>query len=680
MREAKRSPSKKGLFMRLALTNMKAQRRIYVPYLLSCICCIAMFYMMCFLERNSGLSEMRGGEQLRMVLALGCIVIAIFSIVIVLYANSFLMKQRKKELGLYNILGMGKRHIGLIMATETLMSAAASIIGGIGLGILFSKLMELLLYELLQAPQAPMGFEVQPLAVGLTLLLFAGIFFIALVWNVSRVHVANPIELLRGSNVGEKEPKAKWAIAILGVLTLGAGYALAITIKDPSMAAVVFFLAVILVIIGTYCLFTSGSIAVLKALRKNKSYYYRTKHFTSVSGMLYRMKQNAVGLGNICVLSTMVLVMLSTTICLYSGLEDTIRETHPRDVQVEAFNLSDERFIKMLRDLDETVEQSGLTVSNRAVFRYESKHFTYEDGALKETDGSYTGGVTCYTYFIPQNDYDALFNTNLALAPGEVFIHAGEVDVAGDTLAVSGLEYKIKGRSDEFPRILDNNLTNSAQLFVIVPDADDIEAILHPAAIPEGEEDPYDGFYGYSMSYGIDVAEEAEQPALVDALRESVIKVFEEEGVEEYGHGYAQCAYDAKSGFLGLYGGLFFLGVFLSLMFMCAATLIMYYKQISEGYDDRGRFEIMQNVGMSRQEVRSSIRSQVLTVFFLPLVVAGIHTASAFPLIGTMFVIFQMTNTALFAACTVACFFAFALLYAGVYALTARTYYKIVAE
>lgn len=663
---------RRGLYGRLARTNFKNHRRLYVPYLLSCAGSAAMFYMIFFLATSSALKSMRGGDQLTSVLTFGCIVIGIFSAVIVLYANSFIMKSRKRELGLYNILGMEKKHIARLMATETVYTAFSSIALGIGAGILFSKLLLLLVCRMLSF-EVPFGFEVSKFGIAATLVLFGGIFFLALIWNVGRVHVAKPIELLSAANVGEREPKTRWLLTLVGLLTLGGGYFLAVTTKRPSEAALVFFLAVILVIIGTYCLFTAGSVALLKGLRANRRFYYRTRNFVSVSSMIYRMKQNAVGLANICILSTMVLVTLSTTICLYYGIEDALRNIYPRNVEIRAGSLDGENEAKIQSIAAEALASAGIGARNALYYR----NVTLWCVRSGDTFSAYFGQSDAYQVcLIPLADYNAMAGQNAQLAENEAFVYCPKSALAGTFVNFGDLRYYVVDTLDTLP-IRENWYTvyDEEQVwYFIVPDMADLEAVWS-ALSNEGDE-----YRGYSLYYGFDVEGSAQEVALAQALEPKL-----DEYVYSFPDGegfYLNFGYtdESREGYYATYGGLFFLGIFLGLMFTCAAALIMYYKQISEGYDDRSRFDIMQKVGLSLAEVKASVRSQVLTVFFLPLLAAGVHVAFAFPLIAVLFQMLALTNVTLFLLCTLSCYAAFAVLYAVVYSLTARTYYKIVAQ
>lgn len=662
---------RKGLYRRLAVTNIKTQRRLYVPYILAGTGMAAMFYIMLFLRGSDALANMEGGASIRVVLGFGTIVIASFSIVILLYANGFLMKQRQRELGLYNVLGMEKRHIGRILIWETLLFGLCAIMLGILCGILFSKLMLLLLCHILEAP-IPFGFTVSRPGILGTLALFAGIYLLALLYNAWQLHVTDPIMLLKSSSLGEKVPRTKRLMTLIGCLALGGGYAIALFTKQPAAALLLFFVAVMLVILGTYCLFTAGSIALLKGLQRNNRYYYQAQHFISVSGMLYRMKRNAVSLANICILSTMVLVMLSSTTCLYAGLDDALRNQYPRNVEVKAYSIVEEADYMQLRgSLDAAVENSGIATKNRLAYRYLSYPADYADGYFMPRNSSaILSSATVQAYFIPLADYNALEGKSLRLQPGEVLVYAVFAPLEAEALCFGDLEYNVVGTLSSLSAepFYNSLLDASLVYYFIVPDVADLFAIAEVF-------NP--GYSGYEAYYGVDLADSDEEEALFGALLAAVAP-FNESVANARAR--ATHAGSAREDFLALYGGLFFLGIFLGLVFVMATVLIMYYKQITEGYEDRGRFEIMQKVGMSREEIKAAIRSQVLTVFFLPLITAGIHIAFAFPLITRLFKVLSLTNVQLFLLCTVISYLCFGLLYLAVYALTARTYYKIVSQ
>ena len=653
-----------GLYRRLAASTLKKNARTYLPYLLSACGTVAVFYILAYLALNSG-SGTTG-----LVMQLGAIVVGIFALIFLFYTNSFLIKRRKKELGLYGILGMEKRHIFRMMAYETLYCFLISVVSGLAVGLLFSKGVQLLFLHILQMP-VQWGFAFSPSAALVTVLLFAGIFFLTLLSNLRQVHISQPIELLRGSQVGEREPRANWPLAILGVVLLAAGYALAQFVNNPIWAFILFFLAVILVILGTYALFTSTSIAALKLLRRNKTYYYQTKHFISVSGMIYRMKQNAAGLASICILSTMVLVMVSTTTSLYAGMNEMF-SWYTRDFYVHTYADSENGGYTPSAPSRLILSQQGYEPLDEQV--YSSLSFaTVRDGE---------GGFT----FVPQDDanameasvddimqftmltladYNLLSNNAYELAQGEVLLAAarGTDDFDQPELRVFGLEFDVAANVAA-PDIYAADYMGTELYYLIVPDAHTFWQIANLEIQFYGNNATYvENVYAFNVDADASVDEQA--ALRTDLLAQGSVSV--------------SCTALDKQSMQEFYGSFFFLGIFLGLLFLMATAMIIYYKQISEGYDDRARFELMQKVGMTAEEIRSAVRSQVLTVFFFPLVMAGVHIVFAFKMISMLMSLLQLTNTTLFALTTVVCFFAFAAVYALIYAITARSYYRIVS-
>lgn len=650
----------KFFYFKLAINNIKKNAKTYIPYILTCIGTIIMFYNMCFLARSKDIDS----ESLKTVLFLGTEVIGIFSVIFLFYTNSFLIKRRKKEFGLFNILGMEKKHVARIMFVETLLIGIISLVIGLLAGILLSKLMILLLFKIISF-EVRFGFEIPISAVFSTFILFSGIFILNLIYNIYQVHLSKPIELLKGGNVGEKEPKTKWILVCIGTVCLGIGYYIALTTESPLAALNLFFVAVVLVIIGTYFLFTAGSIALLKILRKNKKYYYKLKHFISVSGMIYRMKQNAVGLANICILSTAVIIMLSTTISLYAGLEDVLRTRYPRNIIVNATNVSDEQANK----LDDVIEQqiTMANVSQKNVVRYRSMGFTTIQKNASFTvnhSSSYGSDNMALIVFITLDEYNKLENKSVSLSKGEALLYTVKGDIPGNTIDFDGFELSIKERLSSLN--LENNmseLTNS--YYVVVDNKDTIKQVYNSLNGNQKNMDELSYYYGFDIN-----GDQNDQINLLADLQKAIKGI----GIE----GYAEGPVSERESFYSAYGGLFFLGLFLGFLFIMATVLIIYYKQIIEGYEDKERFEIMQKVGMSHGEVKKAIKSQVLMVFFLPLVTAIIHIAFSFKVITKLLLIFGLTNTPLFVFCTAITILAFAIFYAIVYALTARTYYKIV--
>mgnify|MGYP000000839591 CR=1 FL=1 len=663
----------KFFYAKLALNNIKKNARTYIPYILTCIGTIIMFYNMSFLSVAKDISIVSDSSSVRELLRLGTIVIGIFSLIFLFYTNSFLIKRRKKEFGLFNILGMEKKHVARIMGYETIFTFAICLTAGISLGILLSKFMILLLFKIISF-KATFGFEISPSAVLLTVKVFGGIFAINLVYNILQVHVSKPVELLKGGNAGEKEPKTKWITTIIGAVCLGIGYYIAIFTKSPLDALTLFFVAVILVMIGTYCLFTSGSIAVLKMLRRNKKYYYKPNHFISVSGMMYRMKQNAAGLANICILSTAVIIMISTTISLYVGMEEVMQSRYPRNILVLASHISDDNVEELDSLIQQQVDEAGVEQKNADGFRY-MVFGALQDGASFKVEQKWNMSHVsdmATLIFITEDEYNKSASDAISLMNDEALLYTIHGIIPGDELNFNGCRFSVKERPDtiNLPVGMTNTLSDS--YCVVVKDTEAIDRVYDTLVVDDEADDQQSKNLSYY--YGFDV--EADEELQIELVKNLNIAV---DSTDIGDLVYAEGAEDSRAGFYSVYGGLFYIGIFLGLLFVMATVLIIYYKQIAEGYDDKDRFEIMQKVGMSHGEIKKAVQSQVLTVFFMPLAAAVIHIAVAFNIITKLLAIFNLTDIPLFAACTAGTIIIFGILYTAVYALTATAYYKIVS-
>lgn len=662
------------MYTKLAITNIKNNRQFYFPYLLTGIITVAMFYIMCALESNPGIQSMPGAKNLGLILRLGIGVIGIFAVIFLFYTNSFIIKRRKKELGIYNILGMEKRHIAKILSKEAFFTAIIAIGGGLVTGVLFHKLACMLLYRMIGF-NGGITFSFSKKGVMITAILFAIVYLLTYIYDLFQVQLANPIELLQSGNKGEREPKTKAIMAVLGVLCLGTGYFIAITTKNPIKALTLFFVAVILVIIGTYLLFTAGSIALLKILRRNKGYYYQTKHFTSVSGMIYRMKQNAVGLANICILSTMVLVAVSTTVSLYVGVEDIMKERYPNEINISAYYDTGAPAEDSIAPIvEKSVKESGRKI------RHEEDYLELYFAAIKDqgqysldkekvkTAGDRVSGFVVLT----REDCKKKYNEEIPeLAENEVALFTiKKTDM--DTLVLENRSYHVKEikqfeNTEDFETIAD---IMDEYYYVIVNDVQDMERLW------QLQKDIYqENSSSISRQVRLDIDGDSEQK------KECFENIKTALGPEQ---AKARILIDSRQSnldeFYQIYGGFLFLGLFLGILFLMITVLIIFYKQISEGYDDKERFSIMEKVGMSNDEVKATIRSQVRTVFFLPILMAAVHVGMAFPMIKRLLSLFGLSNTALFAGCMAGTILVFALIYLLVFLKTSKTYYKIVGE
>lgn len=637
------------IYEKLAVTNLKNNRKTYVPYIFTGVLTVMMFYIIDALSKGEGITQ----NTLKICLQYATGVIIVFAVIFLFYTNSFLIKRRKKEIGVYNILGMEKRHIARMMAVETILTAGISILGGLVFGIIFGKLMYLLLLKILHN-SVDMQFSVNGTAIVQTVILFAGIFLLTYLYNILQIQLVNPVELLHGGNQGEKEPKSRWLLVIVGVAALGNGYWIALTTEAPLEVLLKFFIAVICVIIGTYALFIAGSIVVLKMLRKNKAYYYNPKHFTSVSGMIYRMKQNGAGLANICVLSTMVLVMVSTTVSLYAGMEDILDSRFPRDVSIvcKQADVDHEEIIERL--LKEQCEKAGVKITDRVWYRYGSMNAVLKGDKLENVNQYYPDNHFYYVEMMTQDEYNRIEKRNVSLEEQEILTYTTNSKCGKKEINIAGRNYQVKKELSEMTSQPKSTAEMYNTLYIVFANAEQIERI-----------EPF----SYADKFNLKGD---------DGKQKEALEQIQNEFYEKIPDGMMESRMLSRSSFYELYGGLFFIGIYLGSMFIMATVLIIYYKQISEGYDDRERYQIMQKVGMSKKEVKRSIRSQVLSVFFLPLIVAVIHVAVDFKVMTKILGVLNLTNVSLFAVCTIITIAVFAVFYIIVYSITAKEYYQIV--
>ena len=676
---------KGGLYIRLAASGISKNRKLYFPYLTTCICMVMMFYIVTFLAGSRNLKNLPGAETLQTLLGLGVFVIGLFSVIFLNYTDSFLFRRRQKEFGLYNILGMGKGNLVKILVWENLITAVASIVLGMVFGILFSRLAELLAARIISG-DIGFGFTVEPVAVRWTAVLFAVIFLLITLRMMVKIYSSRPVEMLRSEKVGEKPPKANWLFALLGVVILAGAYYLAVSIQEPMTAFALFFVAVIMVIVATYLLFLAGSVALCRLLQKNKNYYYKTRHFVSLSSMVYRMKRNGAGLASICILSTMVLVTVSSTVCLFAGTEESLNRAYPRQIALSIYSLDREKDVDpIVEAMSDVVEEHGLEKKNIMDYRVLSvAGYQTGDRIVFDPDKATDAGVNILegirsVQIIPLEDYNRIMGTDETLEEDEMLIYADKGSYDYDTISLENCgTWKIKKQVDEYSVIEELSVDISQSYYLFVKDT----SVL--ARIEAGEGEIYGDHMSLAMEYyGFDLdCPEDEQMEIYQEMNDQM------DGLAQTADGTADESLPAarvdsraynSSNYYGMTGGLFFLGILLGVVFLFGTVLIMYYKQISEGYEDQDRFSILMKVGMSRREVKQSINSQVLTVFFLPLIMAGIHLVFAFPLISKLLVLLISTDEKLLMIVTAVCFVVFALFYMLVYAVTSREYFRIVS-
>ena len=668
----------KGIFSRLAKQNIRNNKSTYIPYIITCIFCIAMIYMMEFLRDCPTLDQaVRQADEVRMIVFTGEIVVEIFCIIFLIYSNSFLMKRRQKEIGLYNILGLERNHIGIVMFLETIITSIGSLAGGIAAGIIGSKLALLLLLKLLHIPSV-LGFYISVKGIFTCLFMFGIIFLMILFLNLAKIHLSRPVELLRGNNTGEKEPVVKWLMALIGFICLGAGYYLAVTTESPIKAITIFLLAVILVMAGTYLLFTAGSIVILKFLRRRKSFYYRTGNFISISGMLYRMKQNAIGLASICILSTGVLLMIAMTVSIYFGMNDIMLNRYPYDVDMSVTSISEEECQTAIEAFEKAIADNKVPVE-KSVEEIYLDIVCSKNGdqiLIKPANTIRNSDSVLVLSLLDQAEYERLTGISANLNDGEIFAWYPSA-VQKDSVTVDETEFTVKKWLDKNPLTCGEDAVSDNAVLVVTDEDfkkfDEMRTEMYKgvSSAPAGED--------LTLHLGLDITgSETDKIDFGTPVMEVVKDLKKNGGLSENSwitSGIRQQEYES---YYAYNGSLLFIGIFLGSLFLMGTAMIIYYKQISEGYEDQKRFEIMQKVGLSRREVRSSVRRQILMVFFLPLLMAMLHITMAFPMIRRMLLLFGMTNTKLFIGCTAGTVLIFAVVYGLIYLMTARSYYHIV--
>lgn len=657
-------------YSKFALNNLVKNKRFILPYILSTIFTIASFYILTSLSLGKNLDKLpQGISATKQVLGFGVIVIAIFSAIFLFYTYSFLIKRRVREFGLYSVLGMTKKQIARILILETIFIAVITLVFGLAFGLLFDKLMLLVLLKLFTAGVS-FGFVITPIAVFLTILLFGGIFFLLLIYTVIKISRLKIVALLKEENNGEREPKARFILAILGLGLTGYGYYLAQTIQNPIKAITMFFVAVLAVIFGTYLIFMAVSITVLKLMKNNKTFYYKPRNFISVSGLLYRMKRNAVGLANICILSTMVLVTMGTTSALYAGSEDAYNTRFPRDIIINGYRSTEGKLAEIEKNVKKATQDAGVETKDlvsynmlNVVGRLNGTEINYES----EFTGSFDKIKTIVV--LELKDYNKVSKEQKTLNAGETLLF---IDKKGkyeaNEITVQGVNLKIKEKLTDFPGALGTAAANIMDTYyVVVKDNADVKkiesALKKKLNISDGEGEIFN-YVGFNIS---DKSKEAK-----------VIENFKQ--LEKEGNINIEGKAENETNFKGFYASFLFIGVFISMIFVVSQVVIMYYKQISEGYEDKDKFGIMRKVGLTDRQIKQSIRSQVLMIFFAPLAIATLHTVVAYPFIEKILKLFLATDNNVFLIALAVTIAVFAVFYLIVYLITSRIYYRIIKE
>lgn len=659
---------KSSFAFKLALNNIGKGRKFFIPYILASAGMMAIFYIMLYVAFNKEITKLQGADSLKQLLLLGSVIVAVFAAIFIIYINGFLMKRRNKEIGLYSILGMEKRHIGKVLFAETFVSFFCAVVAGIASGAVFSHLVVLLTEKLLKG-SARLSAAVSLPATVYTLILFGIIFLLVLAANQKRIIFAKPIEILREANVGEKEPKANVILTLLGIVCMVAGYSIANMVREPLEALVMFFTAVILVIIGTYLLFTTVSIAILKRLKGNRKIYYKKNNFTTISGMLFRMKQNAVGMANICIISTMVLVLVSTVVCMKFSSEETIEIMSPHD-----FAVSCEIPPKYIGKIDKTKIEKDLDMLNDEAKKEGVKvsginGLTFMEVPMKRDKKSEDlmfefGGNMSFVNFVTEKTFNRQTGKNVSLKSGEIIQLGGEKN---GYVCFENLKFRVKSYIKDGRKLIPANTESMASYIFVVRDQKALNSISREAMRRD-----VITLKTYKIMFNA-----KDDKRMHDFVKKYARKLETRPYME---HTFISKKSEFVDRVYGITGGFLLIGILLGSVFMVAAALIIYYKQISEGYYDREKFIIMQKVGMSQKEVKKSIRKQILAVFFTPLILAAMHMAGAFNMMYRLLGLFNFNNIWIFVGSTLATMLVFAVIYAIIYTVTAREYYKIVSR
>lgn len=674
------------LYPKLAWQGIRKNAETYLPYLLMGILMVGVSYIMNYLTRPALMGALSMGGTTLMVLQMGKIVISVFSVIFLYYCNSFLIRRRMKEFGLYNILGMGKGNIARVMLWETLLTALLVFAGGLLLGLSLSRLVEMALINLLHADYTVPMELFYPDGVTWVLLLFGGIYVLILLANLLRMRLSNPVALLKSENTGEKPPKANWFFGLIGLLILLSAYYVVAVSQSPLEALIFFFIAVLMVIVATYLLLVSGSVTLCRMLRRNKRYYYQTRHFISVSAMAYRMKRNGAGMATICILCTMVLVILTSTVCLYGGTDSMVDAICPQDINLtiglEARDGEEnwKRLDAMQQMALDVTEEMGLTpenITSQRALVATGKVQNGDYGIITDADSLKANVLELTVY--PLSVYEQATGETVTLADRELLYASFKTNEAFSSMSFYGsAPYRMIRAEKELPkRLLSADYRSAWGCLVVF--TNDAEAFHSEITALVGEKSG-EAMMMDRLALHFDLASEADtdtQEKLVKTLRSEAMK---STGKDFYG--MSSLSVDTRAlcrmDYLSLFGGLFFLGMVLGPLFSIAAVLIMYYKQICEGYEDAERFAVMRKVGLTDAEIRRSVNSQVLTVFFAPLLMAGLHMMFAMPMIRLILGAFGLHNDSLFYGIGIGCYVVFAVIYALMYLLTSRRYYRIV--
>ena len=676
---------KLGLYPKIAADGIRKNGRLYVPYIVTSILMIAVFYIMHLLGYSDIMKGFSGSGTAREMLQFGSLIMAVFGTIFLFYTQSTLIKGRFKEFGIYSVLGMNKRNLIKVIFFETVMTWAISMAGGILAGIGLSKIAELGFRKMIEA-DINYGFIISGESLAKTILVYSIIFGLIFLNAARQILFSRTINLVNSDKAGEKPPKANWAVGILGLVFLLAGYTISLKIESPMAALLFFFVAVILIIIGTYLILIAGSVVLCRILQKNKSYYYKTNHFVSVSSMAYRMKRNGAGLASICILLTMILVTISSTAALYFNREETLRNHYPNQIDLVAHNDGlfegyKDAAARLENDVNKVAEESGTKVINaKALSHYSLSGYYDNNGAVDlELDPYATLSMTLdydrivVVNFYDVDDYNRMTNKNITVPSGKALLGIdGNIQI-GDEVRIGKKTFEV-----EKIDLNDGNFKScigSSPVSVLAFIVDDLNSAV--ADFEDIKDTRNESLLIWTWNYYFDT--ELNAQGQIDLSKKINAEVYVDVGEERGIEPYCTSRENERADFVSTFGGLFFLGILLSSIFMVSCVLIIYYKQISEGFEDQSRFSIMQKVGMTKENIKKSINSQMLTVFLIPILFACLHLAVVLPVVHKLLLLFGHNNIPLLLASAGLCVLFFGLIYAFVYKLTSNAYYKIVS-
>lgn len=651
----------RNFYIRLAVTNVRKNKPIYYPFFLTNILSVMIFYVMASIQNQTIITTLPGSYVFVQFLKVGVVMTGLFAGVFLLYTNGLLIRQRKKELGLYSIFGLEKKHIARILCYESLLLTVAGLVAGIALGVVLGKLFFLILLKLLHLDSG-LTFQLLTEALMQTGICFIFIGVLILFYNLLSVIKAKPVELLYASHKGDVYHSFVGLKAFLGILCIGGAYVLILTVPSPIDIIGRVFPIALLILAGTLFFFSSCSVVLLEALKRNDNYYYKPQNFISVSGLIYRLKQNAKGLSNICILSTVVMVIATTTLALYVGQKEMISFRFPMETKISVSDIADGQ-PALPQLVHQVSDQYHVTISREADYEVTYISGVYKDNTISVYQPElYPPNITCGVYLIAWEDYNRIEGGAEPLETGEIFVFSSSKDLGVSEIYFDSLEYRVKDELSQFAIQNKSVLSSETRYFFICPTQKDIDNILAELSPAENKCRRM-----YSMMFDATGEQEADfNAALQNQIGSSYAGAkFENAEIEKQSDNYT-------------YGGFLFIGLLLSLLFMIFLTLVIYYKQITEGYSDRYNFEVMQKVGLDRNEVSAIVHKEIQTMFFLPLLIAVIHLAVSLYAVAMLLSTLGLTNVLVLLICAGTISLLFVFIYIVMYFSTARIYCKIV--